>query len=217
MLPGALSDSLRTQLCPLRGTVCLLISLTCYSSRAAVQVHTMQLAITQMESTNLMPHNTINNQARDLRLKLLQCIGIARHHRLTPRDFTNSTSCFYFLEITPTTQASRLLPSSHLSNCPWIRSQSLSIANHSGREKLAIRLSKCSLSSYLYCLLLITFLSKISQTTANLRLFKTNTPSFFLFYLLSYLSSFPTVTGFLVKLSSSSQSSPKLLPSILHQ
>ncbi len=183
MLPGALSDPLRTQLCPFKGTVCLLISLTCYSSRAAVQDHTMQLAITQMGSTNLMPHNTTNNQARDFRLKLLQCIGIARHHELTPRDFTNSTSCFYFLEITSTTQASRLLPSSNLSNCPWIRSQSLSIANCSGREKLAIPLSKCSLSSYLYCLLLTAFLTKISQTTANMRLFKTNpvlSPSFLL-------------------------------------
>ncbi len=89
---------------------------------------------TQMESTNLMPHNTTNNQARDLRLKLLQCIDIAGHHGLTPRDFTNSTSCFYFMEITPTAQASRLLPSFTLSNCPWIRSQSLSIANRSERE-----------------------------------------------------------------------------------
>ncbi len=37
------------------------ISLTCYSLRAAVQDHTMQLAITQRESTNLMPHNTTHN------------------------------------------------------------------------------------------------------------------------------------------------------------
>jgi len=96
MLPGALSDPPGTQSCPLRGTICLSFSLTCYSSKAAVQDHTMQLAITQMESTDLMSHKTTNNWARDLRLKLLMCIGIARHHGLTPRDFTNSTSCLLF-------------------------------------------------------------------------------------------------------------------------
>ncbi len=94
----------------------------------------MQLAITQLESTNLTPHNTTSNQTRDLILKLLQCIGVARHHRQTPSDFTNQLLVFYFTENTPTAQASRPLPSSHMFNYSQIRSQNMSVINRSGRK-----------------------------------------------------------------------------------
>jgi hypothetical protein len=61
MLPGALSDPPQDPVMSSQRPSLSATSLTCYSSRAVVQDHTMQLAITQMESTNLMPHNITNN------------------------------------------------------------------------------------------------------------------------------------------------------------
>jgi len=46
---------------PLRGTVCLLLPWLATAWWLPCRTYTMQLAITQTESTSLMPHNTTNN------------------------------------------------------------------------------------------------------------------------------------------------------------
>jgi len=91
------------------------VSLTCYDSRITVQNHTMQLPITQMVRPNLMCH-TQKLFGLWPQIEHLQCTCTARHHGQTPFDFTNQLLVFYFTENTPTTQASKPLPSSNLFN-----------------------------------------------------------------------------------------------------
>ncbi len=122
---------------PLRGTVCLLLPWLATARWLPCRTYTMQLAITQTETTRLMPHNTTNNWTRDLRFSTSV---VHRHRQISRTDtvrFHKSTSrvsiarhqetfqnllVLYFTENIPTAQTSWPLPSSILFSCSQIRS-----------------------------------------------------------------------------------------------
>ncbi len=194
MLPGALSDPLQDPVMSSQRHNLTAISLTCYNSNAAVQDHAMQLVITQLESTNLTPHNTTNNQTCDLRLKLLQCIGIARHHLTSQINFLS------FISQKTLRQHKLPDPCHHLICSTTLRSEART------------------------CQLLIAAEEKNQQSDSKMLpklLSILPLPHYFLFFFLncffSYLSPFSPVPGFLPKLCSSSHSSLRSLPSIPHQ